>query len=153
MRRAIADEEDLKDIAENWEPLDVRVKSERRVKVENVVPKVPSDPKENPDPSDRWVKKETTDLRACLDWRDLQDLKELKDRLDLRETLDLPDLLDLPVHRENCLFYPLSCCSNETAQRLHPGERSAKVPTVKKSTKIATSAQLVASRTTDPKRI
>lgn len=33
------------------------------------------------DPSDRWVKKETTDLRACLDWRDLQDLKELKDRL------------------------------------------------------------------------
>jgi hypothetical protein len=41
-------EEDLKDIAENWELLDVRVKSERRVKVENVVPKVPSDLKEKP---------------------------------------------------------------------------------------------------------
>jgi hypothetical protein len=44
----IAAEEDLKDIAENWELLDVRVKSERRVKVENVVPKVPSDLKEKP---------------------------------------------------------------------------------------------------------
>lgn len=121
--------------------------------MENVVPKVLSDLKEKPDPSDRWVKKETTDLRACLDWRDLQDLKELKDKLDLRETLDLRDLLDLPAHLENCLFCRLNCCSNETVQRPHPVERSAKTPTVKKSTKIATSAQLVASRTTDPKRI
>jgi len=41
-------EEDPKDIVENWELLDVRVKSERRAKVENVAPKVPSDLKEKP---------------------------------------------------------------------------------------------------------
>ena len=48
MRRAIAAEEDLKVIAENWELLDARVKSERRARLENVVPKVLSDLKEKP---------------------------------------------------------------------------------------------------------
>ncbi len=35
MKRAIAADEDLKDIVVSWELLDVKVKSERRVRAEN----------------------------------------------------------------------------------------------------------------------
>jgi len=132
------------------------VKSERRARVENVVPKVLSDPKEKPDPSVQWVKKEMMDLKDCQDWRDLQDQKELRDRLDLREILDLPAHLVLLVHRESYLFFPPNYSSKEIVLRAHPAERSViRQPTVKKCTKIATSAQLVAvaSRTTDRKKI
>lgn len=121
--------------------------------MENAVHKALLDPKEKPDLSDPWVKKETMDLRVCLVWRDLQDLKELKDKPDLREILDLPDRLDLPDHRESYPFCPLNCSSNGTVQRAHLGERSVIQSLVKKSMKIATSVQLVASRTTVRKRI
>lgn len=149
----IAADEDLKDIAENLELLDVREKWERRVRLVNAELKVPLDRKEKRDHLVRWVKKEMTDHRACPVLKDHQDLKEPKDKLDPREILDLPDLLDLLVHQESCLFCLQNYSSNETVQRHLPDAGNVTQSTEKKSSTIAISAQLVASRTTDRKRI